>query len=75
MLCHCHGNTEVFLLQGSLSDEGFKIGTPVAIKVLDSADLLFKWCSRPENKGIVSTFATSLIKTCHLLLNKIIVRI
>ena len=36
------------ILQGALSDAGFKIGTPVAAQVLDSADLLFKWCSSPE---------------------------
>ena len=63
MLGNSHSNTEVFLqvLQGALSDEGFKIDTPVATQALDSASLLFKWCSRPENMEIVSTFATSLI--------------
>ena len=46
---HSHGNTEVFLqvLQRVFSDEGFKIGTSVATHGLQSADLLFKWCSRP----------------------------
>ena len=39
----------------------FKIGTSVASQVLDSADLLFKWCSRSENRKIVSTFATRLV--------------
>ena len=63
MLGNSHSNTEVFLqvLQGALSDEGFKIDTPVATQALHSATLLFKWCSRPENTEIVSTFATSLI--------------
>ena len=60
---HNHSNTKVFLqvLQGVLSDEIFKIGTPVATQVLESADLLFIWWSRPENKEIILTFATSLI--------------
>ena len=54
---HNHSNTKVFLqvLQGVLSDEIFKIGTPVATQVLESADLLFKLCSRSENREIVST--------------------
>ena len=58
-----HSNTKVFLqvLQGVLSDEIFKIGTPVATQVLESADLLFIWWFRPENKEIILTFATSLI--------------
>ena len=63
MLGHTHSNTKVFLqvLQGVLSDECFKIGTSLATQALESADLLFKWCSRPENREIVSTFTTSLI--------------
>ena len=51
MLSHSHSKTAsiiYIILQGALSDAGFKIGTPVATQVLDSADLLFKWCSRPE---------------------------
>ena len=54
MLGHSHGNTEVFfsMLQGPLSDEGFKIDTPVGTQVLDSADLLFEWCSWSYNKKI-----------------------
>ena len=64
MLGHNHSNTKVFLqvlqLQGVFSDEIFKIGTPVATQVLEGTDLLFIWCSRPEYREIVSTFATSL---------------
>ena len=64
MLGHNHSNTKVFLqelqLQGVLSDKIFKIGTPVATQVLEGTDLLFIWCSRPEYREIVSTFATSL---------------
>ena len=58
MLGYNHSSTKVFLQV--LSDEGFKSGTPVATQVLESADLLFKWCSRLEYKETVSTFATSL---------------
>ena len=48
ILGHSHGNTKVFLqVLRVFSDEGFKIGTSVATQVLQSADLLFKWCSRP----------------------------
>ena len=53
-----HSYTEIFclyIIQGALSDEGFKIGTLIATQVLDSADL---WS---ENKEILSIFATSLI--------------
>ena len=35
-------NIIYIILQGALSHVGFKIGTPVATQVLDSADLLFK---------------------------------
>ena len=54
---HNHSNTKVFLqvLQGVLSDEIFKIGTPVVTQVLEGTDLLFIWCSRPEYREIVST--------------------
>ena len=58
MLGYNHSSTKVLLQV--LSDEGFKIGTPVATQVLESADLLFIWCSRPEYREIVSTFVTSL---------------
>ena len=49
MLGHNHSNTKSFrkyVLQGVLSNEGFKISTPVATQALESGDLLFKWCSR-----------------------------
>ena len=63
MLGHNHSNTKVFLqvLQGVLSDESFKIGTPDVTQALESADLVFKCRSRSENREIVSTFTTILI--------------
>ena len=41
MLGHNHRNTKVFLqvLQGVLSDEGLKIGTPDATQALESGAL------------------------------------
>ena len=49
-------------LQAAISDKGFaKIQTPIAIESCHTAELLLKWCSRSDNKEILSVFATSLV--------------
>ena len=35
--------------------------TPIAIESCHTAKLLLKWCSRSDNKEILSVFATSLV--------------
>ena len=49
-------------LQAAISDKGLaNIQTPIAIESCHTAELLLKWCSRSDNKEILSVFATNLV--------------
>ena len=58
-------------LQAAISYKVFaKIQTPIAIESCHAAELLLKWCSRSDNKEILSVFATSLVSDLSISLQQ-----